>query len=233
MGMDNSSNVISIYGKRPLVPILIAGLLSSCSFGPPETRAYISNVRAKPDSQSIAVAVRYEKFRSPTGFINTFPNGGIPKILDQEARIYLCDAETAVVKRIATVTPEKDVQLGWEPWVMGWVGDSLHFKISGQSGTRESDIRHPIPIIYCLDATGRLSMVREAPEALEFQSNTGPLPQHSYVRYTEGHKTIDVRTKNMTEARTLFKIEANGGELVSVSESSKPLEATADAVPQF
>ncbi len=231
--IPNLSCNLKLHHWMPILLIIPSvGLFSSCSFGQPETRAYISNVRAKPESHTIAVALRYERFQNPSGFINTFPNGGIPQILDQKAKIYLCDAETGDIKKAATVSPEKIVQLGWEPWVMGWIGDSLFFKISGQSGTSVKDIRDSKPLIYCIHANGRLLKLKEAPEGLEFQSNTGPMPQGSYVRYSKDHNTIDVRTENRTEAKTLFKIEFNDAELVPVKESNKSLESTANAGPQ-
>jgi len=216
MGTGNSADRMAIDARASIVPALLMLLFSSCSFGPPEIHARIANVRAKPDSHSFAVAVRYEKIQRPTGLINTFPNGGIPRILDEKAEIYLCDAETAEVRKLATVTPEQSVRLGWEPWVMGWVGENLYFQISGQSGTRLKDIQNSKPIPYCVNANGRLSKLEEMPDGLEFQSNTGPLPQLRYVRYSMGHSTVDVRTENKTEPRTLLRIESGDGALVPV-----------------
>jgi hypothetical protein len=220
--MANPSSQTEIHGGTPriLFIILLVGLLSSCSFGPPETRAHITNVRAKPDSHSIAVALKYEKLQEPTG-INSFPNGGIPKMLDQKAKIYVCDAETAQVKRVAIITPEERVKIGWKPWILGWLGDSLFFKVSGQAGTSLEDIQNSRPIIYRIDADGRVSKLAETPENLEFQSNTGPLPRSSFVRYSKGYDTIDVRTDKTTELRTRFKTEIKDGELVPVIETNK------------
>lgn len=220
--MANPSSLTKNHGGTPqiLVTILVVGLFSSCSFGPPETRTQITNVRAKPDSHSIAVALKYEKLRKPTG-INSFPNGGIPKMLDQKAKIYVCDAETAQVKRVAIIMPEDGVKIGWEPWILGWVGDNLFFKVSGQAGTSLEDIQDSRPTVYRIDADGRVSQLAEAPENLEFQSNTGPLPRSSFVRYSKGYDTIDVRTDKTTEFRTRFRTETKVGELVPVIETNK------------
>jgi len=199
---------------------LCVALLSSCSYGPPVTRAHVANVRAKPDSHSIAVAVKYQKFREPTG-VNSFPNGGIPKILEQKAKIYVCDADTAQVRRVACVTPEESVRLGWAPWILGWIGDTLYFQVTGQPGTTLKDIKSASPIVYSIDADGRVSQQTEAPKSLEFQNNTGPLPQGTFVRISNGHTTIDVRTENTDRLRTLFKTDNKDGELVPIIESNK------------
>jgi len=202
------------------ITFLCVALLSSCSYDSPVTSAHVANVMAKPDSHSIAVAVKYQKFREPTG-INRFPNGGRPKILEQTAKIYVCDADTAKVKRVARITPEESVRLGWEPWILGWIGDTLYFQVTGQPGTTLQDIQSANPLVYSIDADGRVSQHTEAPKSLEFQNNTGPLPQGTFVRISKGHNTIDVRTENTERLRTLFKTETKYGELVPVLESNK------------
>ncbi len=212
-GPDSASHTI-----LRSITFLCVALLSSCSYGPPLTRAHVANAMAKPDSHSIAVAVKYQKFREPTG-VNSFPNGGIPKILDQKAKIYVCNANTAQMKRVACIAPEESVRLAWEPWILGWIGDTLYFQVSGQPGTTLKDIQNARPVVYSIDTDGRVSQETEAPTTLEFQNNTGPLPQGTFVRISKGHDTIDVRTENTDRLRTLFKAEANDGELVPVIDS--------------
>jgi hypothetical protein len=87
-------------------------------------------------------------------------------MLDQKAKIYVCDAETAQVKRVAIIMPEDGVKIGWEPWILGWVGDNLFFKVSGQAGTSLEDIQDSRPTVYRIDADGRVSQLAEAPENL-------------------------------------------------------------------
>jgi hypothetical protein len=111
--MASTSSLKNLHGWAPfLFMALLAGLLLSCSFGPPEIDVSIANVLAKPNSHFIAVALKYVEFREPAGIINTFPNGGIPKILDQKAKIYICDAESAQV----------DPGMGWREPVLPGVG---------------------------------------------------------------------------------------------------------------
>jgi hypothetical protein len=211
----------SIKALPILAAILGIALLATCSHGPPKIRAHIANVRAKPDSQVIAAAVEYVKFREAKG-INAFPNGGIPKVLDQKAKIYLCDAQTLEVTKVASVTPKDTVRLGWQPWILGWLGDSLFFKISGQKGTKRHNSNLNI-IIYRIDPDGRVSEIPDAPAGLVFQNNTGPLPQGTFVRISKGYDTIDVRTEKDRNLRTLFRTETEEGELVAVRESNKAL----------
>ena len=63
-------------------------LLTACTYGPPRISMSIENIRAQPGAHIVAVSVKYQQFRKPTG-INTFPNGGVPRVLDEKAKIYL------------------------------------------------------------------------------------------------------------------------------------------------
>jgi hypothetical protein len=204
----------------PIVSAILGiAFLASCTYGPPKIRAHITNVKAKPDSHLIAVAVEYEEFREATG-INTFPSDGTPKVLDQKAKIYLCNAETLEVTRVAFVTPKNTVRIGWQPWIIGWHGDSLFFQISGQKGTAVSDSK-TITITYRIDPLGQVLESTAAPGNVVFQANSGPLPQGKFVRISKGYDTIDVRTEGTRSLRTLFRIDAKRAELVAVKESNK------------
>jgi hypothetical protein len=167
----------------------------------------------------IAVAVEYQHYREPTG-INAFPNGGIPKYLDEKAKIYLCNVDTLEVRRLASATQSDIVKLVWQPLVLGWVGDSLFFQISGQKGTKPKDVQTN-KIVYRIDGNGQVSEVANTPENFEFQQNTGPLPQGPFVRFSKGYDTIEVHTEKNTSLRKLFKTETEEGELVAVRESNK------------
>ena len=204
--------------------ILSTIILASCTYGPRQIRARITNVIAKPNSHLIAVAVQYEEFRNATG-INAFPNGGVPKRLNEKAKIYLCDVETLEIRRLASITPTETVRLGWEPWILGWLGDSLFFRISGQQGTKHPDFKLN-KTTYKIDPEGRTSEVENAPTNLVFQKNTGPLPQSAFVRVSTGYNTIDVRTENDRTLRTLFRTETTQGELVAVKGSNNASQET-------
>jgi hypothetical protein len=95
--------------------------------------------------------------------------------------------------------------------------------VSGQGGPSREDLQNFKPIVYRIDADARVSKLTEAPKALEFQNNTGPLPQSPFVRFSKGHSAISVRTENTTELRTLFKADGETGELVPLIGSNKAL----------
>ncbi|OVE76032.1 hypothetical protein BVX97_02530 [bacterium E08(2017)] len=203
---------------------LAAGLMTSCTYGPAQTRSQIHNVRAKPDSHTIAVSVSYSHFRDATG-INAFPNGGVPKVLDEEARIYVCDVHTREVRKVAAISPPERVRLGWSPWVLGWVDDSLFFQLSGQSGTSLKDIQNSSPVYYSVTSDGKVTEGVALPENVSFQSNSGPLPEGSFVRISRNSETIGIRTEQMSDLMPTFMIDSTEAELVPVT-AQKPAGIT-------
>ena len=180
----------------------------------------IENIKARPDSHIIAVSVKYQQLRDPTG-INTFPNGGVPQILNEKANIYLCDVDTFEIRKVASISPPDSTKSTWQPWVLGWVNGSLFFQLTGRAGAKVKDFQNLNSVIYRIDHHGKLSEVKEIPKDIFFQHNTGPLPQGVFVRVSKGHNVIDVRTEKLMDWETMFKIESAKGELVLFKESNK------------
>jgi len=195
--------------------LLVSMLLASCTYSPPRIYTNIENVRAQAGSHIIAVSVTYQLLRDPTG-INTFPNGGVPKLLDEKAKIYLCDVDTLEIRRVASISPSSSVKSTWQPWILGWANGSLFFQVMGRSGTRLKDFQNLNTVIYQVDPDGKLSEAKEAPRGITFQHNTGPLPQGIFVRVSRGHNMIDIKTEKHKEWQTMFKIDNAKGELISV-----------------
>lgn len=194
-------------------------LLTSCSHGPPFESVLIGNVRAKPGSHIIAVALKYHKLREPTGFINTFPNGGVYKVLDEKAMIYICDIDSLEVNRVVSMTPPKELRISWSVSILGWAGESLYFKLYGQPGTRLKDFQNRKMIIYKYDYDGSISEVPRVPDNIAFQHNSGPLPDVGvFVRVSKGHSDIDIMTERQKEYKTLFRTINALNALVSVED---------------
>ena len=203
--------------------LLVGTLLISCTHGPPFVSMNVENARAKPDSHVIAVAVKYMQHRDPTGFINTFPNGGVYKVLDKKTMIYLCDIDTLEVNRVAFISPPDSMQTSWNAWILGWVGDSLYFKMTGKSGTSAKAMKNMTKIFYKVDLDGNLSEVQKVPEDIAFQHNSGNPLQEAFVRVSKGYTDINIQTETLPEFRTMFRTDNDKRALVAVKGSNKGL----------
>lgn len=187
--------------------VFCLGLASaSCTYGPAENRMSVENVRAKPGSQIIAVAVKYTRFSQPTG-INTFPNGGVDKVLDRKAHIYLCDVATPELKQLAKFSPPKTFTSSWSVWVLGWREDGLYFKLTGHHGTSVEDLKNPAIMYFRVDGEGAVEPLQEIPADIIFQQNSGPLPTGTFARVRHGYTDVEVMTDFTRSWRTILKTD--------------------------
>jgi hypothetical protein len=139
----------------------------------------------------------------------------VSKILDEKAKIYLCDIDTLAITKVASISPLNSMKIGWEPWILGWANGRLFFKMTGQAGTKLKDFQNRKKVVYQVGSNNNLSVVKEPPENIAFQHNTGPLPQGVFVRVSKGHNVVDIKTEKISDWQTLLKTENINGELVS------------------
>jgi hypothetical protein len=108
--------------------------ITGCTYSDPEARTWIRDTSIKPGTYLFAVAVLYRKIQRPTGFFNTFPNGGIDKVLEQSAVLYLCDASSGTARLLAEIEPSSTIMTAFDVHLGGWQDDELDFVLSGCPG---------------------------------------------------------------------------------------------------
>jgi hypothetical protein len=91
----------------------------ACSYSPEEERGIIKQVVRSGDTYTGYVLVEYKLFRQPTGFLNTFPNGGVPRILSQNVKVYEVHALERKFRMLAELSPDDDI---WESFTGHIVG---------------------------------------------------------------------------------------------------------------
>jgi len=91
----------------------------ACSYGPEEEQATIKQVVRSGETYIGYVLVEYKLFRQPTGFLNTFPNGGVPRILSQNVKVYEIHALDRKFRMLAELSPDDDI---WESFTGHIVG---------------------------------------------------------------------------------------------------------------
>ena len=180
----------------------------SCTYGPPELMLRIENAKFKPESNLIAVVIHYKKNRWPTGIINTFPNGGVPKVLVSEARVYLCDADTLTVKKLASIEQSDQLKHGFSPWIVGWKEDALVLQLTGMAGTSRADYDAGLnKEIYLVDLQGNITPLSEKPKTLTSSTQS----ERNSPRLSAINDKLEVGPLG----NVLFRIDANSGELVA------------------
>jgi len=104
------------------------------------TVSKIVNVLRRPESRVIAVLIQKITFKRPEG-LATFPDGGKPKILGNEAVIYLYDIDKKQLRTLHVFKNPPDQLIKFEPWLNGWKGEDLYFQTRGCAPTWEVDSR--------------------------------------------------------------------------------------------
>jgi len=167
--------------------------LSACTYGPEESTAHITNVATRPGTHDLAFGVDFRRIRQPTG-INAFPNGGIPRVLEREARIYLCRVDEGVMRELAAVADYDGIPSSAGVWIAGWKGGDLYFRLFGyeRDASGGNDLDKPVSSFYRVSDDGVLARVSELPEDLAIQSNSGPAGAPPFLRYSLGHRDIEI-----------------------------------------
>ena len=215
--MMSDSFIIQTARIRGFCGVLIgSALMAACTHGPPYVEARIENVRAKPGAHLFAVSVKVQQLRAPTG-INRFPNGGVSKVLDEKAELYVYNLDTHDVKCVASLSPPDSMNTSWQPWILGWVNDTLFVKLTGQAGTTAKDFQTLNTVVYQIDADGDVSEGVDLPKNLLFQNNTGPMPHGIFVRVKKGHQAIEVKTEAIEDWQRRVEIDDQRGELRAVT----------------
>ncbi len=176
----------------PVLLALLALLLSGCMRGTPEPWSQIESMAPRPASWEAAVGVRHMVVREPRGILR-FPDGGSPRILEQELRVFLIDArDRRVVRRVVLPAPDA-LRSSFRGTLLGWRGDTLLVVLSGCPG-RECHGAQVERRVLALSPEGVVLEAGPDPGPLDpVPGSMVPLPGESHpVRYSTDGSTVRV-----------------------------------------
>lgn len=183
------------YLKALIASFLILFLSAGCTYGPERMILSLENAEAKPNSHELAIAIGYKVVKDATGIINTFPNGGVPKTLYREARIYKVNVDKKTVVLVAQIPNyegippyENSVQIN------GWSNGKVYFSLIGYGGNQKYGTDKSDEHIkkYAVSDSGGLVKMKNHPHGLERNKNTGPIGTPPFLRLSNGHLSIDI-----------------------------------------
>lgn len=168
--------------------------LMGCSYGEVQTRANIDHAVAKPGTHFLALAVNFSRVQEPTGVLNTFPNGGVPRVVAHEARIYVVDVDRQLVTLAARMADFAGIPQPKAVRVEGWQDDALYFSLIGYGGDARTgdDLSDPRRRMYVVDASGRVERIDALPGDLVVEQTSGPLGRPPFLRLSKGHSSVDI-----------------------------------------
>src|SRR5262245_34425485 len=105
--------------------------LSGCTYGPVQERARVWTIEERFNTHTFAVDLDWERYRDPTG-VSRFPDGGSPRTLQEDALFYVCDVDSHFARLLARIPRTRDMESGFNGWILGWGDDCLYASVSGQ-----------------------------------------------------------------------------------------------------
>jgi len=159
--------------------VALLALAAGCGYGPPERHVWVSDYNT-PNSGHATVAVReFGTSRYPTG-IAAFPDGGVPKRLDEGVEVSICTADHPTFEVMAVIVepidPRRPGEIGTAR-VLEWGASTIRARLlserettlvlppwardrraSGDAGRRATVIPE------CVGALGQLRQSRRFPD---------------------------------------------------------------------
>lgn len=198
--------------------LLACCALAACTYGPAETRRTIQNVALKPDGTRVAVLVKIESYRPATG-LAAFPDGGVPKMLRQEGHLYVVDLVAPAVERRIRVPAPRQHRNSFNPWLIGWDGDSVYIGITGCAGEPGDECwGHVVTrTILELEDGGDLVPVSDAPLLRLANRAEG---SNGYVEVHKEADGVSLATRKGGDRRPLLEFEGIELQLVRARQGS-------------
>jgi hypothetical protein len=192
---------------------LLLGPLAGCWYGPPEDSARIEHALRRWNSHRVAVAVVRTRQRPPRG-LNTFPNGGVPRVLEASIDLYFGDPASAWLRHARHLAAPAHLLHGLAAHIEGWEEGAAYLAISGCSqnecwgGLRNFER-------FRVSADGAIQQVDSVPEAARTRGESLARMQgeHSYLRIGHSSTTVEASLDPAQGRQVVFRLDASDGTL--------------------
>lgn len=156
---------------RSATVTIFAMVTLGCTYGPAVDLAVVQNVALRSDGRVLAAIVKYERSQSATG-LAAFPDGGVPRMLEQRADLYVFDLETKSMLFQGSMPAPPNRRVSFSPWLIGWANDRVYFQITGCSGSPGSECHGPLvgTSLFALSQDGTI-VTSAAPTSITLHSS--------------------------------------------------------------
>ena len=153
--------------RRGAVACAIVAVLQGCTHGSPTQLVRVPNVALSPDGAFLGAIVMAERSRPATG-LAAFPDGGVPQVLAQRADLYVVDLRGDSLLFRGDVVPSERHRVAFSPWLVGWKGDRLYFRITGCPESPDSECHGELvgESLHAVRVGGRIESVSSAEGAV-------------------------------------------------------------------
>jgi hypothetical protein len=187
--------------------------LSGCSYGPVKQRVVMDQVVRAGDTYTGYVLIETMTFREPTGFINTFPNGGRPTIFTQHVKVYKVDAQDSSIRMMADLTADHDLWEAFSGHIVGFDDNNVpYLQLRGckKGGECYGDITNYR--YFHLNAEGSPELLSQLPPHKGLPPIRGSRRQGeiNYVRFSISRDTLKAKLQENAEYQSIITTGPDG-----------------------
>lgn len=172
----------------------------------------IATVEERFNTHVLAVALNWTRYRDPTG-LSAFPDGGSPRVLVEEARFFVCDADSHTARLVARIPKSRDMESGFSGWIAGWGPDCFYATVSGRRYSWRHGAVGPVNRrFYRVGLDGAISRLDRVPDGVQRQPETGIklAGETTFLRASANSTRIDLRLAEGGSYVAWFEVHPDG-----------------------
>jgi hypothetical protein len=194
----------------------LAMACASCGYGPRTAQHRLAGAMPEPEGHRFAVAVMTVEMQEPAGLITRLEARGKSRILSEQMRLYLCDADDGSVAPLGRLARPGEVRSGFAAWIVGWdpPGEkrAVYLEVNGNKGeTPQSERLRWLLRVEVSPNPGATEAISFLPNEARRPRPEGPLRGGPEAQVRLAAEVIDVRTDARPEYAALFHLDAISG----------------------
>ena len=216
-----------------VVSFLVVG---SCFYAPPSWYRSVEHTRLNLEERRLAIVMGSTLRMRPRG-LATFPDGGIPITLHQQADVWICDPQELFARHVATIRKPGWIGTGFNVWMIDWQSQggrsTLRLRVSGSSGQTSNTprVRQYVEVRFDRRTASHPMIVSSVPE-------TGAKPASDMTNIGNPYGIMAVRGQNDTlavwtdraaEWRSRFWVDRAHGTIVALDRVPKRSRSEVDS----
>lgn len=211
--------------------------MGSCFYAPPSWYRSIEHTRLNLEERRFAIVIGSTLQMKPRG-LATFPDGGIPIQLREQADVWVCDPQEPFARRVATIQKPRWVGGGFDVWMIDWrsEGDrsTLRLRVSGRRGRTSTDtprIKQYVEVEFDRSTGAHAKVVSFGREAGAQPATDMVNPGNAYgiMNLRRQGDTLSVWTDHALEWRSRFWLNRTRGSIETLGRIPKRARSEVDS----
>lgn len=201
--------------KKNLLIFILALFLTGCSHSEPKEMGFLDSARNIFNKKMFVASTRYMIYKEPTGALNTFPNGGVSKVLYQVARVYVVDASRGLIYKAFELEAPVNMKTSFKSHILGFKDGSVVIQLSGCDGDEcYGDLNNYAYYEIPLNQRASVSYTELRSKPKDFQNPPTMLAlapdETKYYRISTGHNDIAQRFNEDDEFEQAYIVDKMG-----------------------